>query len=126
MEVLDTELSIGSSAIVVFHYAVADIYGVSGLDMVEVVGHIEGNGRDVVVWMRLLDKLKLQMAALCSDLTDISVIIYVVRTEDGHAVARAKRLELLEDTKELRCDLREVKHGICLNYRCLHFRDYGL
>ena len=80
----------------------------------------------MVVWMRLLNELKLEMAAFRSHLASHSVVIYIVRAEYRSAVAGTERLELLEDAKEFRSDLREVQHGIHIHDRLLHLRNDGL
>ena len=50
-EIFDAELGVGGATIVVFYDGVADIDRVAGLDVVEEVGHVEGDGRDVMVWV---------------------------------------------------------------------------
>ncbi len=43
-EVLDAELGAGCAAVVVLHDGIADIYRITGLDVVEIVSHIECYG----------------------------------------------------------------------------------
>ena len=92
--------------------------------MFEIVRHIEGYCRYVMVRMRLLDELKLEMTAFCTYLTAHSVVIDMVCTEHRSSVSRTEGLELLENTEELRSDLREVQHGVYIDHRGLHFRNY--
>ncbi len=70
--------------------------------MVEEVGHIEGDGGDMVIWMRFLDEFELEMASLSTDLTSHSVVIDVLCKEYRSGIPGAERLELLQDTEELR------------------------
>ena len=51
VKVLDTELSVGCASVIVFDDGIADIDRISGLDMVEIVGHIECDGRNMMVRM---------------------------------------------------------------------------
>ena len=125
VDVLDAELGVGGAAIVVLHDGVTDVYRVAGLDAVVEVGHIEGYGRDVMIWMRFLDELELEVASFSSHLAAHTVVIYIVSTEYWCMVARAERLDLLEDPEELRSDLGEVQACIHLHHRSLHFRDDG-
>ena len=80
----------------------------------------------MVIWMGLLDEFQLEVSSFCTDLSDASVVIYIVCPEDRHAVARSERLELLEDSQELWSYLRKVQYSIYLYNRSLHLRDYGL
>ena len=125
VEVFYAKLGIGSATVVVLHYAIADIHRVAGFDMVEVVGHIESSRRNMMVRLRFLNKFEPEVPSLGTHLTDISVVIYIICPEHRHAVARTERLELLQDTKELRSDLREVQSSIYVYDRCLHFRNDG-
>ena len=104
-EVLYAELGVGGAAVVVFHYRIADIDRVAGLDVVEEVGHVERYCRDVMVRMRLLDEFEFEMAAFCTDLASHSIVVDILRQEDRSTVAGSERLELLQDTQELRRDL---------------------
>ena len=122
-EVFDAELGVGGATIVVFYDGVADIDRVAGLDVVEEVGHVEGDGGDVVIRMRLLDEFEFEVAAFCTYLAAHAVVIHIFRQEYRSAVARAERLELLEDAEELRCDLGEVQAGVNVNDRYLHLWD---
>jgi len=124
VEVFYAKLGVGCATIVVLHYTIADIDRVTGLDVVEVVGHIEGYRRNVMVRLRFLDELELEVPALGTYLADISIVIYIVCTENRHAVARSERLELLQDAEELRSDLGEVQSRIYIHDRCLHLGDY--
>ena len=92
--------------------------------MVEIVRHIECYCRYMVVRMRLLDEFELKMSSLSSYFTSHTVIIDVIGTEHRSSITWTERLELLEDTQELRCDLREVQHRIYIDHRCLHLRNY--
>ena len=51
VEIPDAELGVGSAAIVVLYDRVADVDRIAGLDVIEEVGHIEGNRRDMVIRM---------------------------------------------------------------------------
>ena len=73
--------------------------------MFEIVRHIEGYCRYVMVRMRLLDELQLEMTAFCTYLTAHSVVVDMVCSEDRSGISGAEGLELLEDTEELRSDL---------------------
>ena len=112
VKVLDTELRIGCAAVIVLDDGVADIDWIAGLDMVEIVGHIKGYGRYMMVRMRLLNELKLKMTAFSTHLASHAVVIYVIGTEDRSRISRSERLELLEDTKEFRRDLREIQQPV--------------
>ena len=126
MHILYAELGVCRSPVVVLHDGIAYIDGISGLDMVEEISHIECNGRDVMVRMRFLDKFKLEMASLGTDLSSVTVVIYIIGKEHRGIVSRSERLELLQDTEELRSDLREVQSCVNIHYRSLHLRDYSL
>ena len=51
VEIFNAQLSVGCATIIILYDAVAHIYRITGLDMVEEVCHIEGNRRDMVVRM---------------------------------------------------------------------------
>ena len=51
VEIFNAQLSVGCATIIILYDAVAHIYRITGLDMVEEVSHVEGNGGDVVVRM---------------------------------------------------------------------------
>ena len=51
VHILDTELGICGTAIIVFHDRVTYINRISGLDVVKEMGHIEAYRRDVVIRM---------------------------------------------------------------------------
>ena len=125
MHIVYAELGVCRSPIVVLYDGIAYIDGISGLDMVEEISHVERYGRDMMVRMRLLNEFKLEMTTFCSYLTSHSVIIYIFSKKHRCCVSRTERLELLEDTQELRRDLREVQPCIHIHYRSLHLRDYG-
>ena len=78
MEVFYAKLGVGCATIVVLYDTIADIDRVTGLDVVEVVGHIEGYRRNVMVRLRFLDELELEVPALGTYLADISIVIYIV------------------------------------------------
>ena len=123
VHVLDAELGICRTSVVILYNRVTYIYRVTGLDMVEEISHVERYGRDMMVRMRLLNEFKLEMTAFCSYLTSHSVVIYVFSKEHRRCVSRTERLELLEDTQELRRDLREVQLCIYVYDRSLHGWD---
>lgn len=82
MHILDAELSVGCATIIVLYDRVADIYRIASLDVIEEISHIECNGRNMMVWMRLLDEFELQMAALRTDLSSHSIVIDIFCEED--------------------------------------------
>ena len=51
MKILHAELRARGAAIVVLHYAIAHIHRIACLDVVEVSGHVECDGRYMVIWM---------------------------------------------------------------------------
>ena len=61
MHILYTKLGVGGAAIVILNYRITYIYRIAGLDMIEEISHIESNGGYMMIWMRFLDKLKLEM-----------------------------------------------------------------
>lgn len=125
MHVLDAELCIGSAAIIVLDYRITYVYRIPGLYMVKESGHIESDGRDVMIRVRLLYKFELQMASFCTDFPSVSVVIDIFRKEYRGGISRAERLELLEYPQELRRDLRKIEHGVNLYDWSLHLRDYS-
>lgn len=44
MDILDPQLDIGNTPVIVLHYRIADVYRVAVLYMVEMVGLVESNG----------------------------------------------------------------------------------
>ena len=95
MHVFDAELGIGCASIVVLDDRVADIYRITCLDVVKEVGHIEGDCRNMVVRVGLLDKFKLEVSSFSTYLASHSVIVNVLCKEYRSTVARTERLELL-------------------------------
>ena len=50
-EIFDAKLSVGSATIIILDNRITDIDRITGLDMIEIRSHIEGNRRDMVIWM---------------------------------------------------------------------------
>ena len=51
VKVLQAELDIGIPPVVVFDDGVADVERIAGLDVFVEIGHIEGYGRNLVIWL---------------------------------------------------------------------------
>jgi hypothetical protein len=81
VHILDAELGVGRSSIIILYDGVAYIDGIAGLDMVKEISHIEGDGRDMMVRMGLLDKFELEMSSLCAYLSSHSVVINIFGKE---------------------------------------------
>lgn len=120
------QLDGGIAPIIVLDYGVADIERITVLDVVIEIRHIEGDGRDLVIWLRLLNQVQLHVHATGTDLASRPRIIDILRLEHGIVIARAERLELLEYAEELRVDLGEVQFGVNLHHRSHHLLDYVL
>src|SRR5574344_873562 len=90
------------------------------MDIVIKISHVECYRRNLMIWLRLLDEVKLHMDASRSDLASGPGIIDILRQEDRIIVPGAKRLQLLEDTEEFRCNLGEVEPGVDLHNRSHH------
>ena len=123
MEILDTKLRVGCATIIVLYNRVADINRISSLYMIKIISHIESYRRDMMVRVRLLNEFKLEVTTLGTYLATHSVVIDIVCTEYRRRVSRSERLELLEDTKELRSDLREIKHCVDIYHWGFHLRN---
>lgn len=68
--------------------------------MVKEAGHIECDGRNMVIRVRLLYQFELEMPSLSANLTSVAVVIDILGKEYRCAVAWPERLELLQYAQE--------------------------
>ena len=122
MDVFDAELDVRDAAVVVLDYRVADVDRVSISDVLEMLGLVEGDGRQMVIRLGFLDKLQLQMPCICAHTAAIAIVVDILGQENRRSVARAERLELLQYPDELGRHGVEIQDGININDRGEHFR----
>ena len=85
--------------------------------MVEVLRLVECDGRNVTVWLILLNKLKFKVAVVCTNPASVAVVINILSYENRRQITRAERLELFENPEKLRGNLLELKERINMHYR---------
>ena len=94
--------------------------------MLEVCRHIEGDGRNLMIWLRFLYQFKFQMLSSGAYLSAVSVVIDILGHENRGTVTRSERLELLQNPEKFRRNLGKIDFRIYLNHRRSHLsRDVG-
>ena len=77
--------------------------------MVVEFGHIETDSRNLAIRLGLLHQVELEVHSSGAHLAPVTAIVDILSKENRVRIARAKRLELLEDSEKLRGNLREIK-----------------
>ena len=77
--------------------------------MAEVLALVECDCRDVPVRLVLLDKFQFKVAVVTSHYPSVSVVVHILGNKYRRTVARAERLELLQNPEEFRGNLLEIK-----------------
>ena len=112
LDVLDTELEGGVAAIVVLDNRVADVEGIPGLDIIKVIRHVEGNSRDLVERLLLVDEVQFHVDSPGAHLAPVTTVRDILGQENRVVVARAEGLELLKEPEEFGGYLAELQLGV--------------
>ena len=112
MDALDEELDRGCRALmfVVFD-SIADVEWSTGVDILEVFGHVECNSVEDFTGS-VVDEFKFDVFEIFTDKFACSEIHYVTRAENGLVVAGTERVEFSESRDEGGPDLGECYEGI--------------
>ena len=79
------------------------------MEMFEMFRTVKCYGRYMSVWLIFLDKLKFHMSVVRAHLATITIVVDILCNEYRRLVARAERLELLEQPEELGGNLLEIQ-----------------
>ena len=80
--ILDSELDIGCSSVIVLNDGIAHVKRITELDVIKEFRHIEAYGGYMVIWTGFLNQLKFQMSALSPDLAAITIVIDILSKEN--------------------------------------------
>ena len=120
VHIFDTELDVRVAAIVVLHNGIAYIERIAGLDMVEEIRHVEGDGRNLMIWLVFLKEVQLDVYTAGAYLAGIADVIHALCEEERIVVPGTERLELFEYTEELWSDAGEIKSRVYDDHRGEH------
>ena len=116
MDFLDEELHVGFAATAVFFDGVADVEWLTGMDMVEVFCHIEGDAVDDASRC-VIDKFEFDMLEFAAYEFASAVVAYVSGAENGLLVAWSERIEFAEQVEESWIYLVECNVGVNVDLR---------
>ena len=100
----------------------ADVYGLVGMNMLEVLRHIECYGVEHTTG-GIVFKLKLYVLEIMTHELAGTEIEHVLGAEDGLLIARSEGIEFLQSLYEFRCDFGELDFSVNVQLR---FKLVGL
>ena len=116
MDFLDEELHVGFTATAVFFDGVADVEWITGMDMVEVFCHIEGDAVNDAS-RRVIYKFEFDVLEFAPHEFASTVVAYVSGAENGLLVAWSERIEFAEQVEKPWIDLVERNVGVNVDLR---------